>query len=95
MVSTREAQTTVRLKSGERLAIGGLRQDQDLKQNTQIPVLGSIPLLGRLFGSRTSSNSTDDLVSMIRPVILEFNGDGGSSITPVDAGSNLPPGCSG
>ena len=91
VVSTREAQTTVRLRSGELLAIGGLRQDQNLKQNTQIPVLGSIPVLGRLFGSRTTSNSTDDLVIMIQPVILEFNGEGGSSITQVEAGPSLPP----
>jgi type II secretory pathway component GspD/PulD (secretin) len=47
--SAREAETTVRVKDGDTLVIGGLIRDEDIKQMSKIPLLGDIPLLGYLF----------------------------------------------
>jgi hypothetical protein len=82
-VSTREAQTTVQLHSGETLLIGGLHLDQDSKTSTAIPFLGAIPILGHLFGGHSKSKTTTELVLMIQPEILDALGpQGTSSITP-------------
>ena len=70
VIVTREAQTTVRLRSGELLAIGGLHQGQETKQASQVPWLGSLPLLGALFGNKNKSKTSDELVIIIQPEIL-------------------------
>lgn len=92
VISTREAQTTVRLQSGQLMAIGGLRQDQDLTADTTVPGLASIPILGKLFSSKNPSSSKDDLVLMIQPVIEEYEGSGTSSIASAPPGSGQPQG---
>lgn len=48
---TRQLQTEVTLKSGETIVIGGLkRSNYDIAKN-RVPVLGSLPLIGKLFSS--------------------------------------------
>jgi pilus assembly protein CpaC len=71
IVSTREAQTTVRLRNGEMMAIGGLKQDYDLAQTGRIPWLGAIPVLGALFGTRTRNKNRGELVIFIQPELQE------------------------
>ena len=76
VVSTREAQTTVRLRSGELLVIGGLRVDTDTKTRSRIPLLGSIPILGSLFGSHGKAKKSSELVLMIQPEVLDGEAPG-------------------
>lgn len=61
-ITTRQAKTRVRLKPGETLVIGGLMDNRDQKQWQKIPILGDIPLLGKLF---RHSRKTKDSVEMI------------------------------
>ena len=82
IITTREAQTTVRLRSGEMLVIGGLRVDTDTRTKAGVPLLSSIPVLGALFGGNGKKKSTSDLVLMIQPEILDSEGPGSSSIKP-------------
>ena len=70
VIVTREAQTTVRLRSHEMMAIGGLHQGTETKQASQVPFLGSLPFLGALFGNKNTSKNTDELVIIIQPEIL-------------------------
>jgi cytochrome c peroxidase len=77
-ISTREQQTTVRLKADETLVIGGLISDQEVKDLQQIPFLGQIPGLGELFRSRNHTTTKEDLVIMITPEILHDD-DGAAS----------------
>lgn len=56
IVTTRKTKTQVSLKDGYTMGIGGLIENTVTKGETKVPVLGSIPVLGRLF----RSNSTDD-----------------------------------
>ena len=44
-ISTREATTTVRVKDGDTIAIGGLISEQDIKNIQKVPLLGDLPVL--------------------------------------------------
>jgi pilus assembly protein CpaC len=48
---TRQIQTEVELKSGETLVIGGLKRSSRNVSKNRVPILGSLPLIGSLFGS--------------------------------------------
>src|SRR5262249_49866092 len=47
--SAREADTTVRIKDGDTIVIGGLIREEDIKQMQKVPLLGDLPVLGYLF----------------------------------------------
>ena len=76
VLSSRRAETTVRVKSGETIAIGGLTLDQDQITNRKIPFLGDLPLLGRLFRGRKRSTSRTELVVFVTPRILNSTTNG-------------------
>ena len=69
-VATREADTTVRIKEGETLVIGGLIRQVDNRTTDRIPVLGSIPLLGVLFSRTDKDVEQTELAVFITPRIL-------------------------
>jgi general secretion pathway protein D len=69
-VGTRNATTTLRLKDGETQVLAGLISDEDRKSATQVPGLGSIPLLGRLFGSHQDTFNKTEIVLLITPRVL-------------------------
>lgn len=56
----RQADTQVRVNSGDTIVLGGLRRDRADHSTTRTPILGDIPIIGRLFNSpnRASQNST-------------------------------------
>jgi type IV pilus assembly protein PilQ len=70
-VSTRSVNTTIRLNDGETIIIGGLIRAEDNKQIEKVPLLGSIPLLGKLFQSQGNQKSTSELVIYLTPHILK------------------------
>ena len=69
-VATREADTTVRIKEGETLVIGGLIRQTDNRTSDRIPVLGSIPILGFLFSRSDRDVEQTELAVFITPRIL-------------------------
>jgi type II secretory pathway component GspD/PulD (secretin) len=73
-LSTRRASTTVRVKDGETIMIGGLTQQQDYWSNRKIPILGDLPLIGFLGRSRTKNSTKSDLVILITPRVLTESG---------------------
>jgi len=74
VLSTRQTGTTVRVKDGETVMIGGLSQRQIEDRWTKIPVLGDLPLIGKLFRSRTKTAVNSELVVFITPHILTPEG---------------------
>ncbi len=74
VLSTRQTGTTVRVKDGETVMIGGLTQRQSEQRVTKIPLLGDLPLIGGLFRSRSRTNVSSDLVVFITPHILTPEG---------------------
>ena len=70
VVATRQATTTVRLKDGNSVIIGGLLSEEKTTNVTKVPLLGDIPLLGYLFQHRVVSTSKRDLVIEVTPHIM-------------------------
>lgn len=69
-VSTREADTTVRVREGETLVIGGLIRQTDNRSEDKIPYLGDIPVLGHLFKRSERNVQQTELAVFITPRIL-------------------------
>jgi len=68
--TTTEVTTRVIIRDGESIFIGGLIRDRKEKTVEQIPILGSIPLIGPLFRNTTDSVSRTETVVMITPHIV-------------------------
>ena len=58
------------IQDGELLILGGLIEDQSNNGAARVPILGDIPLLGRLFRSSERSNKQTVLMMFIRPTII-------------------------
>jgi len=70
IISTRQATTTVRLKDGNSVVIGGLLSEDKTTTRTKVPILGDIPGIGLLFQHHTITSSKKDLVIEVTPRIL-------------------------
>lgn len=54
ITASREADSTIKMKDGETIAIGGLLREEELKTLTKIPIIGDLPFLGQLFRHKDS-----------------------------------------
>ena len=66
-LSQRRADTEVILKDGESFAIAGLINNQVIETIEKVPGIGDIPILGKLFRSRSTQKSDDELLVVITP----------------------------
>lgn len=64
---TRRASTHVHLRSGESLVIGGLISQTDNRTTDQVPMLGSVPVLGQLFRSERFRKEETELLVLVTP----------------------------
>jgi len=70
-IKLREMNTTVRIKSGQVVVIGGLIDNAETTDGSnKVPFLGDIPLLGKLFSHSAKSTKKSELVIMLQPKIL-------------------------
>jgi len=74
-VDTSNAETEVLVKDGRTIIIGGLIKDTDYKYRKKVPLLGDIPLVGEIFGSRASGVQTKELVIFLTPRIISGGKD--------------------
>lgn len=65
-VSTREATTTVRVKDGDTIAIGGLISENDIKSIQKVPILGDLPFIGGLFKDTSHTHRRDEVVIFVK-----------------------------
>ena len=70
VIVERKASTTVTVRDGETLIIGGLMSTSTIEQRTQIPVVGDLPVVGWLFSSRQKIDTKSELVFFITPRII-------------------------
>jgi len=70
VVATRQVSTTVRLKDGNSVIIGGLLSEEKTRNVTKLPILGQIPTLGVFFQHHTITSSKKDLVIEVTPRIM-------------------------
>ncbi|CEO40597.1 type II secretion system secretin GspD [Photobacterium kishitanii] len=66
----RELTTSVLVKDGNMIALGGLMQEKTLESEQKVPILGDIPVLGALFRSTNNQTEKTNLMIFIRPTIL-------------------------
>ncbi len=67
---TRNTDTVINLRDGETVIIGGLIKDEERKGKIKIPVLGDIPILGKLFSSSDDGTIKTDILMSITPNIV-------------------------
>lgn len=70
VTSKRSIETTVLASSGETIVLGGLIQDNANRSENRVPVLGSIPVIGNLFKSKSKRQVKTNLVVFIRPTVI-------------------------
>ncbi len=71
IINTRTATTTVLIKSGHTLAIGGLMRTDIQNNYTKVPLLGDIPGIGAMFRSKSLSKTKRDLLIFLTPTIVQ------------------------
>lgn len=70
VITQRKMSTTVTVKDGQTVVIGGLIQSTEEQRRTKVPVLGDVPLIGGLFRSHDSSNVKTELVVILTPKVI-------------------------
>ncbi|MCU1492224.1 MAG: hypothetical protein JWM85_3629, partial [Acidimicrobiaceae bacterium] len=70
-ISTRDTQTTVHLQDDETLVIGGLIQENETRTTTKLPLLGDVPLLGRVFRNDNVQGQRNELIIVVTPHIVK------------------------
>ena len=69
-LDTQEANTSVMVQDGGTVVFGGVVQNSNNLSVQQVPILGSIPILGNLFKSTSVSTTTTELIFFVTPKIL-------------------------
>jgi type II secretion system protein D len=84
VVTRRRATTTVTVKDGQTVVIGGLISDRFERVDKKIPLLGDIPVLGALFRQFRENSSKTELLIVLTPHVVRSpssGGDGGAALT--------------
>lgn len=80
----RRASTTIELRDGQSFMIGGLLQANNQNQVEQLPWLGSVPVLGTLFSSKSYQKNETDLAIVVTPHLVRPTRPGDVVKTPTD-----------
>jgi type II secretory pathway component GspD/PulD (secretin) len=70
VIANRKIDSTLRVRDGETIVLGGLLRDIDSETITRVPWLADIPVLGKVFQNREQSRERDEIVFLITPHIL-------------------------
>jgi type II secretory pathway component GspD/PulD (secretin) len=71
ITTSRSVRTRITVNDGETAVLGGLVKEDAIERVQKVPVLGSIPLLGKLlFSSKSTQSSKTDLIILITPKVL-------------------------
>lgn len=72
-LATRSVESEMILGDGQSFMIAGLVNNQVVEQFSKIPGLGDLPILGKLFKSRSISKSQDELLILVTPHIVRMD----------------------
>lgn len=70
-INTQSMRTKVLLANGETIVLGGIKQNNISDNQTRVPFLSSLPIIGRLFKNKNYGDITTDLVVFITPRIVK------------------------
>ncbi|MEL4177452.1 secretin N-terminal domain-containing protein [Roseateles sp. PN1] len=91
-IGTRVTSTTLRLNDGETQVLAGLINDEDRRTANGIPVLSTLPVLGRLFGVTQDNHTKTEIVLLITPRIVRNLALPELSTTRMAGGTDASPG---
>jgi type IV pilus assembly protein PilQ len=69
-IDTQEITTQVLVSDGQTVVLGGILQTEHRIDETKVPYLGDVPILGNLFKTTTRTNNKDELLIFVTPKIL-------------------------
>jgi len=69
-IDTREISTQVLVNDGQTVVLGGILETEERRDETKVPYIGDVPVLGRLFKSTRRTNNKDELLIFVTPKIL-------------------------
>lgn len=69
-ISQRTASTIATVRDGATIVIGGLRQDNEIRNQSRLPFVSNIPLIGSLFKHVNTTRTHDDLYVIVTPHIV-------------------------
>lgn len=75
VISSREATTSVMVRDGQTLVIGGLTDVQETEVRSGVPLLSSVPVVGALFGHHSTRTTETELFLFITPWIVRDDDD--------------------
>lgn len=81
--NVQESDNVVHARSGEIIVIGGLMKEALTEARTSVPVLGDLPLVGKLFRHQKMVRIKKELVILLRPTVIE----NGARLTDAGAGA--------
>lgn len=70
-IDSREAQTTLRVQSGETIVIGGLYKDEEINKIQQVPILAQLPFIGELFKNRKKTKTSSQVIITLSIALVE------------------------
>lgn len=70
-VNRRKVVTMIRVKDGDTIVIGGLKQQEDSTSTSRVPLLGDLPVLGSLFRTKKVVSRESELMIFITPRIIK------------------------
>ena len=75
VIQVREVESILKIPDGEIAVIGGLMQDEKNDQDSSVPLLSRIPILGKLFSYEDKQLNKSELVILIKPVVVKSKSD--------------------
>lgn len=73
-IDTKHIKTQVLIENGGTVVIGGIFELDESTQENKIPVLGDVPVMGRLFKNNTRSTSKREMLVFITPKVISDRG---------------------
>ena len=78
IIANRKVDSTLRVRDGETIVLGGLLREITSETVTKLPLLGDVPILGEVFKNRQKTAERDEIVFLITPHIVEGSGKEGA-----------------
>lgn len=87
VVETSEAETTVMVKNGVTIVIGGLIKDEKIESISKVPLLGDLPLVGFAFRGKDKLKRKTELVIFLTPKIITGDVPAETAVKPLSLDS--------
>jgi general secretion pathway protein D len=71
VIGKREATSTVSVKDGQIIVLGGLQENTEIESNSYFPLIGRLPILRDILGGSTEDYVRSEIVIFIRPTVIK------------------------